>query len=115
MATQFCFIDYDREIAIVAEVEVEGRKKLIGVGRLIADPDVENAEYAVLITDEWQHRDLGQILTSYALEIAAQIKLRRVSAETTKENKPMIAVFRKLGFNVVFNDDTTVTVYKDLE
>jgi acetyltransferase len=28
VATQFCFIDYDREIAIVAEVEEEGKKKL---------------------------------------------------------------------------------------
>lgn len=115
VATQFCFIDYDREIAIVAEVEQGDRKRLIGVGRLIADPDVENAEYAVLITDDWQHRDLGQILTSYCLKIADQTGLKRVSAETTKENKPMIAVFRKLGFNVVFNDDTTVTVYKDLK
>ncbi|HSM49670.1 MAG TPA: acetate--CoA ligase family protein, partial [Draconibacterium sp.] len=40
-ASKYCLIDYDREIAIVAEVEEEGKKKLIGVGRLIADPDVE--------------------------------------------------------------------------
>ena len=33
MATRYCFIDYDREIAIVAEIEEEGRRKLVGVGR----------------------------------------------------------------------------------
>ncbi|HPE55465.1 MAG TPA: GNAT family N-acetyltransferase [Bacteroidales bacterium] len=115
VATQFCFIDYDREVAIVAEVEEEGRKKLIGVGRLIADPDVIIAEYAVLITDSWQHKDLGQILTSYCLEIAHQSGITRVSAETTKDNKAMIAVFRKLGFTVFFNDDTTVTVTKEIK
>ncbi|MCB2219961.1 MAG: GNAT family N-acetyltransferase [Bacteroidetes bacterium] len=115
VATQFCFIDYDREIAIVAEVEDEGRKKLIGVGRLIADPDVVIAEYAVLITDAWQHKDLGQILTSFCVDIARQSGIRKVSAETTKDNKAMIAVFKKLGFKVFFNEDTTVTVAKELE
>jgi acetyltransferase len=114
VATQFCFIDYDREMAIVAEVEVEGRKKLIGVGRLISDPDVVVAEYAVLITDAWQKKDLGQILTAYCLDIAEQIGIKRVSAETTKDNKPMISVFQKLGFKVFFNDDTTVTVSKEM-
>ncbi len=115
VATQFCFIDYDREVAIVAEVESEGQKKLIGVGRLIADPDVEIAEYAVLITDDWQHKDLGQILTSYCVEIAKEAGIKRLSAETTKDNKAMIAVFRKMGFEVFFNEDTTVTVSRQLD
>ncbi len=115
IATQFCFIDYDREMAIVAEVEVEGRKKLVGVGRLIGDPDVEVSEYAVLITDAWQHKDLGQILTNYCIEIAQHTGIKRIAAETTKDNKSMIAVFKKLGFKVNFNDDTTVSVSKDLK
>jgi acetyltransferase len=114
VATQFCFIDYDREMAIVAEIENDDKKKLIGVGRLIADPDVVVSEYAVLVTDAWQHKDLGQILTSYCLEIAEQTGIKRVAAETTKENKAMIAVFKKLGFKVFFNDDTTVSVSKEL-
>jgi acetyltransferase len=114
IATQFCFIDYDREMAIVAEIEQEGKKKLIGVGRLIADPDVEVSEYAVLITDAWQHKDLGQILTTYCIEIALQAGIKRVVAETTKDNKPMISVFKKLGFKVNYNEDTTVSVSRDL-
>jgi acetyltransferase len=108
VATQFCFIDYDREMAI------DGRKKLIGVGRLIADPDVVISEYAVLITDAWQKRDLGQILTSYCLEIAELAGIKKVVAETTKDNKAMIAVFKKMGFTVYFNEDTTVSVAKEL-
>jgi acetyltransferase len=114
IATQFCFIDYDREMAIVAEIEEEGKKKLIGVGRLIADPDIEISEYAVLITDAWQHKDLGQILTSYCIEIAQQSGIKRVVAETTKDNKSMITVFKKLGFKVNYNEDTTVSVSRDL-
>ncbi|GAB4313687.1 MAG: bifunctional acetate--CoA ligase family protein/GNAT family N-acetyltransferase [Bacteroidales bacterium] len=110
VATQFCFIDYDREMAIVAEVEEEDGKKLIGVGRLISDPDGEIAEYAVLITDAWQQKDLGQMLTRYCVDIARQRGIKQVSAETTRENKPMIAVFKKIGFDVYYNEDNTVTV-----
>jgi len=115
IATQFCFIDYAREIAIVAEVMEEGKKKLIGVGRLIADLDHETVEYAVLISDAWQKKELGTLLTEYCVEIARQWHLKRIAAETTKDNQAMITVFKKLGFSVVYNQDTGVSVSLDLD
>ena len=114
VASQFCFIDYDREIAIVAEIEEEGKKKIIGVGRLIADPDVEIMEYAILITDIWQKKGLGYTITRYCMNIAKNKGIKRLVAETTKDNKPMITVFRKLNFKIHFNEDTTVSVHKFL-
>jgi acetyltransferase len=114
VATQFCFIDYDREIAIVAEIEEEGKRKIIGVGRLIADPDVEVMEYAILITDTWQKKELGFIITEYCMEIAKMRDVKKLVAETTRDNKPMISVFKKLNFKIRFNEDTTVSVSKDL-
>ncbi len=112
IATQFCYIDYAREIAIVAEVMEEGHKRLIGVGRLIADLDHETVEYAVLISDAWQKKELGTMLTEYCVDIAKNWHLKRVVAETTKDNQAMISVFKKLGFEVNFNQDTTVSVSK---
>ncbi|MDP3001815.1 MAG: bifunctional acetate--CoA ligase family protein/GNAT family N-acetyltransferase [Bacteroidales bacterium] len=114
VASQFCFIDYDREIAIVAEIEEEGKKKIIGVGRLIADPDVEIMEYAILITDIWQKKGLGYTITRYCMNIAKNKGIKRLVAETTKDNKSMITVFRKLNFKINFNEDTTVSVHKFL-
>jgi len=115
VATQFCYIDYAREIGIVAEIEIEGVKKLIAVGRLISDPDLTSVEYAILITDAFQKRELGTIITSYCEEIARKWKMKRIFAETTKDNKAMIAVFKKLGFEVTYNSDNTVTVDKMLK
>lgn len=114
VATQFCYIDYSREMAIVAEITENKHRKLIGVGRLIADPDHETAEYAILITDAWQNKSLGNILTSYCVEISKELGLKRIVAETTTDNEPMITIFKKLNFRVHANTDLTVSVYKEL-
>lgn len=114
IATQFCYIDYAREIAIVVEIMHEGKRKLIAVGRLIADPDHETAEYAILITDDWQRKELGVILTEYCLDLAKNWGLKQFLAQTTKDNQAMISVFRRMKFKMKFNADSTVDVSKDL-
>ena len=114
-ATRFCYNDYDREIAIVAELNKGTSRKLLGVGRLIADPDHESVEYAILIEDAWQKKDLGNLLTDYCLEIAGSWNLKRFIAQTTTDNKRMISVFRKRGFDISINvQDSTVDVMKEL-
>jgi acetyltransferase len=115
IATQFCYIDYARELGIVAEIKEKGKKRLIGVGRLITDADFEVAEYAVLVIDEYQKKELGTILTKYCTEIAADNKLKRIVAYTTRDNQPMIQVFKKIGFKTEFSEDNIVTVSKDLQ
>jgi acetyltransferase len=115
VAVRFCYIDYDREIAIVAELNQDGNRKLIGVGRLIADPGHEEVEYAVLIADAWQQKELGSILTDYCMEIAEKWKLKRIVAQTTTDNRPMISVFEKRGFTISIASDSTVEVVKEIE
>ncbi|HOX25080.1 MAG TPA: GNAT family N-acetyltransferase [Candidatus Krumholzibacteria bacterium] len=98
IATRFCFIDYDREIAIVAEAELDGRRTLMAVGRLIADPDLETVEFAILVGDRWQDQGLGGVLTDYCLEVSRRWGLRRVVAQTTRDNQRMLAIFERRGF-----------------
>jgi acetyltransferase len=98
MASRYCFIDYDREMGIVAEVEEHGARKLIGVGRLVADANHEIAEYAVIVVDRWHGHGLGGLLTDYCLEIARHWGVKRVVAETTRDNVRMLATFRDRGF-----------------
>jgi acetyltransferase len=98
VATRYCYIDYDREVAIVAEVLEEGKRKLAGVGRLIADPNLDSVEYAILIIDAWQNRDLGKLITDYCIEISEKWGAGRIVAQTTKDNHRMISVFQKRGF-----------------
>lgn len=100
MATRFCFIDYDREIAIVAEVEEGNQRKLMGVGRLVADADHQEAEFAILVSDPWQGKGLGSLLTDYCLEVCREWGVARVVAETAPDNHRMLDMFRSRGFAI---------------
>jgi acetyltransferase len=100
MATRFCFIDYDRTMAIVAEVEVGGKRQLAGVGRLVADSDHSQAEYAVLVADSWQGRGLGSLITDYCFEICSTWGVDRVYAETTADNQRMQNILRQHKFKI---------------
>jgi acetyltransferase len=110
MATRFCFIDYDREIGIVAEIEEDGERKLIGVGRLVSDADHVDAEYAVLIADAYQGIGLGSLLTDYCLEICANWGIRRVVAETSPDNKRMIGILEERAFELDFQPQNDVVL-----
>jgi acetyltransferase len=100
VAIRYCFIDYSREIAIVAEIVKDDRKQLIGVGRILADPDHEMVEYAVLVPEAWQNKKLGSQLTDFCLDISAGWKLKKVVAQTTTHNHRMINVFKRHGFSI---------------
>ncbi len=100
MASRYCFIDYDREMGIVAEVKENGERKLIGVGRLVADMNHDTAEYAVIVVDRWQGRGLGGMLTDYCMEIANKWGVKRVVAVMAKNNTKMMKTFRNRGFEI---------------
>ncbi|HDZ40208.1 MAG TPA: bifunctional acyl-CoA synthetase/GNAT family N-acetyltransferase [Bacteroidetes bacterium] len=114
VAARYCYIDYDREIAIVAETEEEGKKKIIGVGRLIADPEHETVEYAILVADKWQNMEIGSHLTDYCLEISKKWGLKKVVAQTTSDNHRIISMFKKRNFSIE-QDKETSTIYLEKE
>jgi acetyltransferase len=115
MATRYCYIDYDREMGIIAEIEEGERRVMIGVGRMVADPDMKSAEYAVFVVDEWQGKGLGLQFTQYLEEIGRSWGIERLVAETTSDNLAMQATFRKCGFTLEPRmDDQVVMATKEL-
>jgi acetyltransferase len=99
-------IDYDREIALIAEVSDGKNKKMAGVVRLIADPYNETAEFAVVVADPWQGQGLGNKFTDAILAIAKKRGIKKVFAKFLKDNKIMLNIFEKRGFK--FEDKTDV-------
>ena len=97
---RICFIDYDREIALVA---VHG-DEIVAVGRLVKlprDPAAPpESEFAILVGDSFQKRGLGVELLRRLVEIARAEKVRTVSAEILPENRAMQRVCERLGFTL---------------
>jgi acetyltransferase len=91
-----CFGDYDREIALVAELGGE----ILAVGRLSKAHLANEAELAMLIVDEYQGHGLGTQLWNQLLEIARFEKLDRVTAEILAGNRQMLDVCRQFGFDL---------------
>ncbi|SRR6056297_313635 len=110
MATRFCYLDYDRELAIVAELVEQGQRKIAGVARLVADADHREAEYAILVGDPWQGRGLGSLLTDHCFGICEQWNLQSIVAEMAPRNLRMIHMFQKRGFqlNRKLSDDVVI-------
>jgi acetyltransferase len=98
---RICFNDYDREIALVAEMkDGNGKAQIIGVARLSKLHSTNAAEFAVVVTDQWQRKGLGTELTKRLVHIAKHEKLDRLIAYTLRENKEMQQMCRKVGFQV---------------
>jgi acetyltransferase len=114
-AVRHCYIDYDRELAIVAELVEEGKRKIIGVGRLVAEPSMETAEYAVLVGDPWQNRGLGGLLTDYCESIATSWGVKKVVAQTTSSNRRMVQVFVNRQWAQEPGDEGLLEISKELE
>jgi acetyltransferase len=94
----FCNIDYDRHIAIVAEITENGKRKIIGVARLVMEPDFHSGEFAVLVHDRYQGKGLGYKLVEMLIEIGREKGLDEIVGEVLTENRKMLGLARKLGF-----------------
>jgi len=106
MLTRYTQIDYDREIAIIAEhTDKQGKKRMLGVVRLISDPYNETAEFAIVVGDPWQGQGLGKKFMDVILEIARDRGIRKVIANMLKENIVMKHIFESKGFTIKGYED----------
>jgi acetyltransferase len=104
-----CFIDYDREMALVAEVfDPETRSTCIAaVARLSRAPSMEEAEIGVIVADKFQHRGLGAELIKKLIDIARIEKITRVVADFHSENAAIRHLAKHGGATVARTSDAT--------
>ena len=105
MLIRYTQIDYDREIALIAKVDENGEDVMAGVVRLVADANNDAAEFAILVTDQYQGKGLGNKFMNVIMEIAEQRKIRKVYATVLNANTVMLHMFRKRGFTIKYEDD----------
>jgi acetyltransferase len=112
---RYCNIDYDREIAIVTELEEKNHKRLLGVGRLSIEPDGKTGELAFIIGDQWQGQGLGTKVVDFVLEIAKEMHVETVYAIMLPDNRRALNLTKKMGFKLEYLTDGTVKGTLDLK
>jgi acetyltransferase len=92
--------DYDREIALVVEGEVDGEKAIFGVARMskLRGTD-EEARFTMLISDDYQGQGLGKELLTRIIKIGRDEKIKRIIALMSPKNEAMKKLCRKVGFS----------------
>jgi acetyltransferase len=95
-----CFSDYDREIPLVTECRPEpgGKPLIIGIGRLSKEHQLNEGEFAVVVSDAWQGRGLGRQLMERLIQVARDERLGRLFGHILVGNREMQQLCRKLGF-----------------
>jgi acetyltransferase len=95
LAARLTQIDYDREMAFLL---LEGGKDLVGVGRLVADPDFQQAEFALTVASDRQGRGYGELLLRHVLLYGKARGIKRVVGHVLRENSKMLDLAKHLGF-----------------
>jgi acetyltransferase len=104
-----CFIDYDREMALVAERKNSGsgEHEILAVGRLTRSPGSREAEVAVLVADQYQRCGLGSELLGRLIQVGRDEHFERITAAILPENMTMRALAEHYGFKLEEGADLT--------
>jgi len=113
-SVRYCNIDYDRELAIVAEIEEDGKRKMLGVVRLNLDTSGKSGEISFIVTDSMQGQGLGSKMVDYMIEISKDKSLETIMAIMLPDNYKAIKLLREMGFTIESMDDGTQRAILDL-
>jgi acetyltransferase len=110
MLARFTLIDYDREMALVAVIktadgaEADGSithtERIIGVSRVVANPDGTSCEFALVVADDFVGQGLGSRLMLSIMDAARSKGLAEVMGLILTNNTPMLRLMASLGFHV---------------
>lgn len=102
LVKQLTVIDYKNEMAIVAETVAPAPKEVIAVARIVREKESDTAEFAIIIADEWQGKGLGSRMTDFMIDVAQQMKFKRLYALLYSHNQQMREIFKRKGFTLKF-------------
>ena len=105
MLARFTQLDYDREMALIAVTDENGREVEIGVCRYIINPDGESCEFALVVSDQWQHKAIGHRLMGSLMDSARNKGLKTMEGEVLGSNHNMLKLVTTLGFTIETSEE----------
>lgn len=114
--TRLCFIDYDRQIALVGvwKNPSTGVDEIIGVGRIVKEHRLGEGEFAIVVSDHFQGHGIGSELLQRLVDIGRREGLNRITGSVLSENRGMLHVCQKLGFEATRIAGEPTQVVRDL-
>lgn len=115
--TRICFVDYDREIALVADYEDPQTQdhQILGVARLSKLYGTQTAEFGMLVQDQYQDQGLGSELLASLVNIGKAEDLEVIKADILPENRAMQHLCQKMGFHLNPQLDVIEAVCTELQ
>ncbi|MCB5362623.1 GNAT family N-acetyltransferase [Pusillimonas sp. CC-YST705] len=116
MLARYSRIDYDRELALVATVQVPNpahrgfpEEQIVGLAHYFLQRDRRGAEFALVVHDEWQRHGLGSQLMRGMIEAAKRQGLDYLEGQVLDSNYAMRKLLVRLGFqDLPYEDDATL-------
>ncbi len=96
----FVAIDYTKEMVILAVLQQEEKEFIIGMAQYLIDDTSHTAEVAFVVRDDYQGRGIGAVLLNYVTYLARKSGLLGFTAAVLMENRQMLQLFEKMGFNI---------------
>ncbi|MBU7010185.1 MAG: GNAT family N-acetyltransferase, partial [Theionarchaea archaeon] len=96
----FVIIDYTKEMVILAVISKDEKEEVVGMGQYGIDEITHSAEVAFVVRDDYQGKGIGTELLKYLTYLAKKQGLLGFTAEVLTENKPMLHLFEKMGFDI---------------
>ena len=105
MLIRFTQLDYNREMALIAVQEKNGKEIELGVTRYVMNPDGKSCEFALVVADAWQNKGIGSQLLGMLIEAAQDRGFRSMTGEILADNQKMLTLVKRLGFHITSTDD----------
>lgn len=103
----FMNIDFLNHVALVAEIDEDGRIVIVGGGRYVVVKSGQ-AEIAFIVVDAYQRQGIGTILVHHLVGLARAAGLKQLSADVLPENMAMLKVLGRFGFRTTRSLDPQV-------
>lgn len=116
---EFGIVDYSDRMMILAIVEGDSKETIAAIGQYEINDKMHTAEVALVVKDEYQNMGAGHDLLLYLTRLARRRGLLGFTAEVLVENKPMLNLFKSMGFDTDRSSEDGVfeliMMFRDIE
>jgi acyl-CoA hydrolase/ribosomal protein S18 acetylase RimI-like enzyme len=97
---EFVIIDYTQQMVVLAVIPQGEKEIVVGMGQYSIIETTHTAEVGFAVRDDYQNKGIGSEMLSYLTYLAKRQGLLGFYAEVLAENRPMLHLFDKMGFDI---------------